>query len=148
MPNTAPGAERVAGGVEEGAPPAAPARPSARRGNWAGIGVFLLLMAVLYWASLRPSKTYAENSDEANILLMADDMLHGNLFLSGWHVSDVPFITTELPQMAVLVALFGLRLGTAHISAALTYTLLVAVAMLLAKGKARGKKAVARMAVA
>jgi hypothetical protein len=148
MPNTAPGAERVAGGVEEGAPPAAAARPRARWRYWAGIGVFLLLMAVLYWAYLRLSQTYAENSDEANILLMADDMLHGNLFLSGWHVSDVPFITTELPQMAVLVALFGLRLGTAHIAAATTYTLLVAVAMLLAKGNARGKKAVARMAVA
>ena len=148
MPNTAPGAERVAGGVEEGAPPAAAARPRARWRFWAGVGVFLLLIAVLYWAYLRLSQTYTENSDEANILLMAQDMLHGNLFLSGWHVSDVPFITTELPQMAVLVALFGLRLGTAHIAAATTYTLLVAIAMLLAKGETRGKKAVARMAVA
>ncbi|HEX6448659.1 MAG TPA: hypothetical protein VF060_04270 [Trebonia sp.] len=147
MPNTAPGAERVAGGVEEDAPPAASRRSRFGWRRWAGPAVFLLLMVALFYAYLRLSQTYAENSDEANILLMADDMLHGNLFLSGWHVSDVPFITTELPQMAVLVALFGLNLGTAHISAALTYTLVVAVAMLLAKGRARGKKAVARMAI-
>ncbi|MBO0804297.1 MAG: hypothetical protein J2P25_14635 [Nocardiopsaceae bacterium] len=148
MPNTAPGAERVVGGVTEDAPPV----PAARRGHawrpWAGAGIFLLLMLVLAYAYLRLSQTYAENSDEANILLMANDMLHGNLFLSGWHVSDVPFITTELPQMAVLVGVFGLHLNTAHIAAAVTYTLAVAVAMLLAKGRARGGKAIARMAVA
>jgi hypothetical protein len=147
MPNTAPGAERVTGGVEEDAPPAISARFRVGWRRLAGPAVFLLLFLALFYAYLRLSQTYAENSDEANILLMADDMLHGNLFLSGWHVSDVPFITTELPQMAVLVAIFGLRLGTAHVSAALTYALLVAVAMLLAKGKARGKKAVTRMAV-
>lgn len=147
MPNTAPGTERVAGGVEEDAPPAAAARFRVGWRRLAGPAVFLLVIVALFYAYVRLSQTYAENSDEANILLMADDMLHGNLFLSGWHVSDVPFITTELPQMAVLVAVFGLRLGTAHVSAALTYVLLVAVAMLLAKGKARGKKAVARMAV-
>ena len=146
MPSTAPGAERVAGGVSSGAPSAA--RPRARWRSWAGAGVFLALIVVLSWAYLRLSQTQAENSDEANILLMANDMLHGNVFLSGWHVSDVPFITTELPQMALLIKLFGLRLGTAHIAAAVTYALLVAFAMLLARGRARGPEAIARMAVA
>jgi hypothetical protein len=143
MPNTAP--ERLAG-VEEDAP-AVSARPAARAWRWAGVAVFLLVVVVLFDAFLHLSKTYAENSDEANILLMADDMLHGNFSLSGWNVSDVPFITTELPQIAVLVALFGLHLNTAHIAAAMTYTLVVAGAMLLAKGRARGWAGVARMAL-
>jgi hypothetical protein len=112
------------------------------------VAVFLLVVVVLFDAYLHLSGTYAENSDEANILLMANDMLHGNVTLSGWNVSDVPFITTELPQIAVLVGIFGLRLGTAHIAAAMTYTLVVAVGMLLAKGRARGWPAVARMALA
>jgi len=112
------------------------------------VAVFLLVVVVLFDAYLHLSRTYAENSDEANILLMANDMLHGNVTLSGWNVSDVPFITTELPQIAVLIAIFGLRLGTAHIAAAMTYTLVVAVGMLLAKGRARGWPAVARMALA
>jgi hypothetical protein len=148
MPNTAPGAERLAGGVEEDASPAAPARPATRAWRWAAVAGFLLVVVVLFDAYLHLSRTYAENSDEANILLMANDMLHGNVTLSGWNVSDVPFITTELPQIAVLVGIFGLRLGTAHIAAAMTYTLVVAIGMLLAKGRTRGWAAVARMALA
>lgn len=147
MPNTAPGAERLAGGVSQDAAPAAPPRPAVRAWRRAGVAVFLLLGVALCYAYLRLSMTYPENSDEANILLMADDMLHGNVTLAGWNVSDVPFITTELPQIAVLVALFGLHLNTAHIAAAMTYTLVVAVAMLLAKGKTRGWAAAARMAL-
>lgn len=147
MPNTAPGTERLAGGVKDDAEPAAKARSHARAWRWAGVGVFLLMIVVLFDAYLHLSKTYPENSDEANILLMANDMLHGNVILHNWSVSDVPFITTELPQIALLVWMFGLHLNTAHIAAAVTYTLLVAVAMVLAKGRARGWAAAARMAL-
>jgi len=134
--------------VEEDATQGTRARPAVRWWRWAGVGVFILLIVGLFDAYLHLSQTYAENSDEANILLMAHDMLHGNLYLSGWNVSDVPFITTELPEITLLVWLFGLHLETAHIAAAVTYTLVVAVAMLLAKGKARGWAAAARMALA
>lgn len=148
MPDTAPRTEHVTGDVPGDAPPAPVARARTVARRLAGPAGFLLVLAVLFYAYLRLSQTYAENSDEANILLMAQDMLHGNLFLSGWNVSDVPFITTELPEMAMLVSMFGLRLETAHIAAALTYTLVLAGAMLLAKGRSRGRKAVVRMAVA
>src|SRR6202012_4926426 len=118
------------------------------RGSVRARVAFLLVLAVLLVAYLRLSRTYPENSDEANILLMASDLAHGNLYLSGWNVSDVPFITTELPEIALLVRLFGLHLNTAHIAAALTYTVVVALALLLARGRARGARAVTRMAVA
>jgi hypothetical protein len=148
MPNTAPGAERLAGGVEEDAASAAAAPASRRLWRWVWPAVFALAVVVLFDAYLHLSKTYPENSDEANILLMARDMLHGNYYLHGWYTSDVPFITTELPEIALLVGIFGLHLNTAHIAAAVTYTLVVAVGMLLAKGKARGWAAVARMTLA
>ncbi len=149
MPSPAPGTERLAGGVEKDAVPAASARPGdGRARRRAGIALFLLLVVVLFDAYLHLSKTYPENSDEANILLMANDMLHGNLYLAGWSMSDVPFITTELPQIALLVWLFGLHLNTAHIAAAVTYTLIVVVGMLLAKGRTRGPRAITRMALA
>jgi hypothetical protein len=128
--------------------PAPAGRPARSVRHWAGPALFLLVLAVLFAAYLRLSQTYAENSDEANILLMASDMAHGNLYLSGWNVSDVPFITTELPEIALLVRVFGLHLNTAHIAAALTYTVVVATALLLARGRARGRAAVARMAIA
>jgi hypothetical protein len=127
------------------------AHPPLRLGRrWAWGAAFPLLLAVLFLAYLHLSRTYAENSDEANILLMASDLGHGNLYLSGWNVSDVPFITTELPEMAVLVRLFGLHLDTAHIAAALTYTLVVGTGLLLAAGGAPARRGspLVRMAVA
>jgi len=149
MPSPASEAE-LAGGVEDDTATASvSANPwPGRAWRWAGFAGFLLVIVALFDAYLHLSQTYPENSDEANILLMANDMLHGNVYLSGWHVSDVPFITTELPEIAFLVWLFGLHLNTAHIAAAVTYTLVVAIAMLLAKGRARGPKAIARMALA
>jgi hypothetical protein len=136
-------------GVTNDVVPAKTASAAPRSASrWTARAVFLLVLAGLFVAYLRLSKTYPENSDEANILLMAGDLAHGNLYLSGWTVSDVPFITTELPEIALLVKLFGMHLDTAHIAAALTYTVVVAIALLLAKGRARGPRAVARMGIA
>src|SRR6266853_442938 len=88
----------------------------------------VLAVAVLFLAYLRVSRTYPENSDESNDLLMAWDMLHGNVLLHGWYLSDVSFITTELPQYVLLLWLFGLHSDTAHIAAAMTYTLVLVLA--------------------
>jgi hypothetical protein len=97
----------------------------------------VLAVALLFLAYLRVSRTYPENSDESNDLLMAWDMLHGNVLLHGWYLSDVSFITTELPQYTLLVWLFGLHTDTAHIAAAMTYTLVVILTILLARGSGR-----------
>jgi hypothetical protein len=104
-----------------------------------------LAVALLFLAYLRVSRTYPENSDESNDLLMAWDMLHGNVLLHGWYLSDVSFITTELPQYALLVWLFGLHTDTAHIAAAMTYTLVVIFSVLLARGRVPGREARLRM---
>jgi hypothetical protein len=76
---------------------------------------------------------------------MAWDMLHGNVLLHGWYLSDVSFITTELPQYALLVWLFGLHTDTAHIAAAMTYTLVVIFSVLLARGRVPRREARLRM---
>jgi hypothetical protein len=124
-----------AGPATEDARPAPAGRPGARRlliAVAAGLAV-----ALLFLAYLRMSRTYPENSDESNDLLMAWDMLHGNVLLHGWYLSDVSFITTELPQYVLLVWMFGLHADTAHIAAAMTYTLVVILAVLLARGARR-----------
>jgi hypothetical protein len=134
-----------------GAGKAAPAGTPAKRRRWFVACAFVVVFGLLFLAYLGLSRSYPENSDEANILLMADDMLHGNFLLHNWVTSDVPFITTELPQIAVLIGIFGLHLNTAHIAAAMTYTLVVLLGVLLARGPRRevsGKTAFARMAVA
>ncbi len=104
-----------------------------------------LAVALLFLAYLHLSRTYPENSDESNDLLMAWDMLHGNVLLHGWYLSDVSFITTELPQYVLLVWLFGLHTGTAHIAAAMTYTLVVILAVLLARGRVSRREGRGRM---
>lgn len=66
---------------------------------------------------------------------MAWDMLHGHVLLHGWFMSDVSFYTTELPQYVLLESFLGLHTDTAHIGAAMTYTLVVLLAAILARGK-------------
>src|SRR5215472_7819809 len=111
--------------LPDSAPPGAPA---SARGRLLGSALLALAVAVLFVAYLRVSRTYPENSDESNTLLMAWDMLHGNVLLHGWYLSDVSFYTTELPQYALLERLIGLHADTAHIAAAMTYTLVVLTA--------------------
>ena len=100
----------------------------------------MLAVALLFLAYLQVSRTYPENSDESNDLLMAWDMLHGNVLLHGWYLSDVSFITTELPQYVLLERLFGLHTDTAHIAAAMTYTLVVLLAVLLARAPGQSRR--------
>src|SRR6266566_3371960 len=141
----------VAAGAEAGARPdaqpdterAPDRRPAARR--LLAAAAVALAVALLFLAYLRMSRTYPENSDESNDLLMAWDMLHGNVLLHGWYLSDVSFITTELPQYVLLERLFGLHADTAHIAAAMTYTLVVLLAVLLARGRVSRREAGPRM---
>src|SRR5712691_1967719 len=107
-------------------------RSRARR-RWATLTAYLLAGAVLFTVYLRLSETSPLNSDSANILLIGWDLLHGNLPLHGWYMSDVSFYPTELPQYALLESFLGLHMQTAHIAAAMTYTLTFLLAVLLAR---------------
>jgi hypothetical protein len=75
-------------------------------------------------------------------------MLHGNLLLHNWWLSDVSFYTTELPEYMLVELVHGLNADVVHVAAALTYTLLVLLAVVLAKGHATGREAAARMLLA
>lgn len=104
--------------------------------------------AGLYWCFWRLSWTVAATSDGAANALQAHDMLHGNWLLHGWKVSDVSFYTTELPEYVVVELVHGLGVGTIHIAAAATYTMLVVLAGFVAAGRSRGGEALERGATA
>jgi hypothetical protein len=87
----------------------------------------------LYW---RQSRSMPVTSDGAGNVLQAWAMLHGNLLLHGWRVSDVSFYTTELPQYALIESVLGLGAWVVHVGASMTYTLLVLLVALSAKGRA------------
>ncbi|MGH3199581.1 MAG: hypothetical protein ACRDNT_27485, partial [Streptosporangiaceae bacterium] len=155
LPPTAPTPKTPKAGGDAG--PAASRAPAGRapvgqRGRrLLAAAAAVLAVALLFVAYLQVSRTYPENSDESNDLLMAWDMLHGNVLLHGWYLSDVSFYPTELPQYAMLEGLLGLQADVAHIAAAMTYTLAVLFAVLLARGpgdRPSGRSAWPRMALA
>jgi hypothetical protein len=120
--------------------------PGIRRLSWpAAVAAGVV---ALFCYALRVAGAFMAQSDGAGNMLQAWAMLHGNLLLHGWYVSDVSFYTTELPEYMLVVAAYGLRPEVVHICAALTYTLLVLGAAVVARGQAHGRAGVARAAVA
>ena len=111
-------------------------------------GCLLLAGAGLFTLYLRQSRVAPFNSDGASIILQANSMLHGNPVLSGWWTADVSFYTTELPEYVLVEVFRGLRPDVVHICGALTYTLTVLLAALLARGRATGRAGVARALLA
>jgi len=110
--------------------------------GWALCG--LALIAVF----LRVSRTVPVNSDGAANALQAWAMLHGNLLLHGWLLSDVSFYTTELPQYMLIELTRGLSPDVVHVAAAMTYTFVVLLAARLAKGSATGTLGLLRAGIA
>jgi hypothetical protein len=115
--------------------------PLRRRPAWApvvAVALAALFLVALFLLALRQSLVTAANSDGAATVLQAQALLHGNPLLRGWWTSDVSFYTTELPEYALAVAARGVSPDIVHLCGALTYTLTVALAALLARGSATG----------
>ena len=121
---------------------ASPARFTRRAAAWTGAVV--LAVAVLLFLYWRQSSFQPANSDGASMALEAWDMRHGNVLLHGWRLADVTFYTTELPQYLLIEVLLGLGPWVVHAAGAMTYTLIVLLAALLARGPATGREGVAR----
>lgn len=102
-------------------------------------------LAALYY---RQSRIAPFNSDGAANVLQAWAMLHGNPLLHGWWTSDVSFYTTELPEYAIVEIFRGLSPDVQHVAAALTYTLTVLLAALVARGKETGPAGLSRALLA
>ena len=131
--------------------PAADTGPPGGQPGWlsqarlAWIGAYLAAGIVLFLCYLRVSGTQSISSDGGSNALEAWDMLHDNLLLHGWTLTDVSFYTTELPEYMLVELIRGLGPAVVHTSAAVTYTLLVLLAGLVAKGRATGREGVARV---
>ena len=98
----------------------------------AGIALAATVLFILY---LRQSRSVTVGSDGGSIALQAWDMLHGNVLLHGWAMSDVSFYSTELPQYALLEWVRGLSPDVVHVGGAMTYTIVLLLAALVAIGK-------------
>ena len=109
-----------------------------------------LVVAGLAWCYFRVSWTVPPNSDGPANALQAQDMLRGNWLLRGWTLTDVSFYTTELWEYAGIEAarsaagVAAVGMDVVHTAAAISYTLLVLLAGLLARGRARSGEGLAR----
>jgi hypothetical protein len=103
---------------------------------------------LLYVAYLGQSRSLGTDADGAGNVLQAWDMLHGNPLLRGWWLSDVSFYTTELPEYMLAELARGLNPGVINAAGAATYTLLLTLAALLAKGRATGTTGLVRVLIA
>ena len=111
------------------------------------MAAWVLGAIAVFVANLQLARTRAVNSDGASNALQAWDMLHGNLLLHGWLLSDVSFYTTELPQYMLVEVVHGLNADVVHVAAAMTYTLATLLAALLARGDATGRQALTRVLI-
>src|SRR5215469_16104668 len=132
----------VVPGVEVPADHRASSRP-----QWRTVLLLSLCVIVAFVCYLRLGTTRAVDSDGAAQALQAWDMLHGNPLLRSWALSDVSFYTTELPQYVVVELVRGLGADVVQIAAAVTFTLVLVLAALVAKGTATGASAVARVLI-
>ena len=119
-----------------------------RLARWAWLAGFVVVAVILFIAYLRMSRTYPATSDGADQALQAWDMLHGNWLLRGWTLGDVTYYSTEIPEYALVELVRGLGADVVHIAGAITYTLLVLAAGLLARGRATGRDGLIRLLVA
>jgi hypothetical protein len=159
-PGPAAGADAVRGseagadagsGVEAGT-----ASQAERRSRWRAAWVIRLIWLAgliaagigLYFCYLYVSRTARVSSDGASNALQAWEMLHGNPLLRGWTVTDVSFYTTELPEYLLVEMVRGLHADVLHVSAAISYTLVVLIGAMLARGRATGREGIVRMLIA
>ena len=85
----------------------------------------------LYW---RQSQSVSLGADGASNVLQSWAMLHGNVLLHNWRVSDVSFYTTELPQYALIECRAGTSAPGCPVRAAMTYTAMCVLGGLAGQG--------------
>jgi len=115
---------------------------------WIWLVALAAVAVVLFLCYLRLSDTIPVNSDGSDQALQAWDVLHGNWLLRGWTVGDVSYYTTEIPEYILVEKVIGLGANVIHVASAITYTLLVLFAGLLAKGRAKGGQGLLRALIA
>src|SRR5262249_55271617 len=111
----------------------------------AGLIVALIGLGAIAVFTPRVARVYPVSSDDATGVLEADAILHGNVLLRGWTLSNVSFVTTDLPFYIVGVALAGMRPSLLRDVPVAVYMAAVAIGAALARGRSPGARAMLGM---
>lgn len=105
------------------------------RGLGAAVMLGLAGALSLWLITSRVAKVYPVSSDDATGLLEASSVLAGNPLLRGWTVSNVSFVTTDLPFYVAGVAARGLDPSLLRDVPSAVYVAAVVVAAILAASR-------------
>src|SRR5271157_402551 len=107
-------------------------------GAWAAVVASGLAgLLALGFVTAKVGNAYPVSSDDATGVLQAASILEGNLLLRGWTVSNVSFVTTDLPFYVAGVAIRGLDPSLLREVPSAVYATLVGFAVVLAASGSR-----------
>jgi hypothetical protein len=109
-----------------------------RRLRWlaarAALAIGLIALGML---TAQVAKPYPVSSDDATGVLEAATVLRGNVLLSGWTVSNISFLATDLPYYVAGVALKGVSPALLREVPSAVYAVAVLVSVALAASRSR-----------
>ncbi len=98
--------------------------------------IVLLFLILIYFNYIKfRYKNIVTNSDLCNMVLEANDIIHGNFFLNDWHLTGLTFITTDLPYYMLSTAVFGISIRSYVYASALMFVVFIISCYLLIKDK-------------
>lgn len=104
---------------------------SARRWIWI-VSIAIVALSVYFFILCKCFEHSIFTSDSAGLLLEAKDILHGNFFLDGWHLTGVLFLTTDLFVHGLGVIFAGATAKGAELAGVFATFFLVATCLLFA----------------
>ncbi|MCL2812460.1 MAG: hypothetical protein FWD25_11325 [Clostridia bacterium] len=102
------------------------------------IAFFVALMLVFSLYSYGLFARTPIDSDYANLVLEANDILSGNLFLSGWTLTGISFIATDMPFFVLGSAFYGIAIESYLIAVSTMFVAMCLAAILLLKEENKG----------
>lgn len=112
--------------------------------------LWLLLIVIYAFFILLVFAHTPIDSDYSNLVLEANDMLHGNVFLKDWTLTGISFVTTDLLYFIAGAFFFGVDIKTYVAAATAMFLMLVLTGSLLVceSGKKRTLRVLALVAIA
>ena len=104
----------------------------------------MLVVAFVAWLALLYAVSWhvvGGTSDNATSLLAGRDMVHGNVFLHGWHLGADSFWLLDLPLLGMMATTFGLGPAAFHVEPTAVAAVTVLLAMACAAGHAKRRDA-------